>query len=339
MGLSKAAVSINAAKGMPITSVEAAQAWRDEHIDPARRKGQRFDKYYKPIKNRDTETDLPQYRINTKNGKLQQRVHVSCQPSVWLWLPVLRLVWESANGAIPKHHRIIFKPGQDTNVIDEITPSRLECVSPAEWMTRCRPTYLRSATGKNCSGCAVFLPFSLFYKNKSARDGLSNECKVCAAAREHKKRQEKAKTRQPHRTNKTEVLGGVLGKVCFRCKTFKSTSEYFKDSTKHSGLEGSCKSCTLEDRKVASKKYFEAHHETVLKKKLDYVATNYERVTTKRRATRMVETETLHPRYVKKLLKLPKKQITQHLIDLKTQALQIKRIVKDISTTLKKGNP
>ena len=338
MGLSKAAVSINAAKGMPITSVEAAQAWRDEHIDPARRKGQRFDKYYKPIKNRDTETDLPQYRINTKNGKLQQRVHVSCQPSVWLWLPVLRLVWESANGAIPKHHRIIFKPGQDTNVIDEITPSRLECVSPAEWMTRCRPTYLRSATGKNCSKCAVFLPFSLFYKNKSARDGLTSECKVCAAAREHKKRQEKAKTRQPHRTNKTEVLGGVLGKICFTCKTFKTTTEFFKESKNYSGLSGACKSCGFEPRRAAVKKYYEAHHVEALQRRADYVRKNYESVSIKRRATKKADAETLHPRYVEKLLKLPKSQITPHLVDLKTQALQIRRIRKDISTTLKKGN-
>lgn len=191
---------------------------------------------------------------------------------------------------------------------------------------------------KRCPTCSKSISHHLFYKNKCHKDGLSSECKSCQTERYQKKLQEKAKTRQPYGTNKTEVLGGVLGKVCFRCKTFKSTSEYFKHSRNHSGLEGSCKSCTLEDKKAASKKHFEAHHETVLKKRSDYVATNYERVATKRRTTRMVEVETLHPRYVKKLLKLPKKQITQHLIDLKTQALQIKRIVKDISTTLKKGN-
>ena len=48
LGLSKGTVSQQVARGMPTTSVEAAQAWRQQNIDPARRKGQRFDRHRQP---------------------------------------------------------------------------------------------------------------------------------------------------------------------------------------------------------------------------------------------------------------------------------------------------
>lgn len=48
LGIAKSAMSLQARRGCPTSSLEAAQAWRREHIDPARRKGQRFDKYRQP---------------------------------------------------------------------------------------------------------------------------------------------------------------------------------------------------------------------------------------------------------------------------------------------------
>ena len=191
---------------------------------------------------------------------------------------------------------------------------------------------------KKCPTCTKDLPPHGFHKNKSQEDGLQVQCKVCQAVLARKKREEKAKTRQPYRTNKTEVIDGVVGKSCFTCKTFKPTSEFFKESKNYSGLSGSCKSCESEGCRVSAKKHYEAHREQALKRQADYVKTNYERVATKRTNKRRQQVETLHPLYVEKLLKLPKKHITPELIDLKTQAIQIKRISKHISTTLKKGN-
>jgi len=43
--ISRATVSQQARRGMPTTSLEAAQAWREANIDPARRKGQRYDQH------------------------------------------------------------------------------------------------------------------------------------------------------------------------------------------------------------------------------------------------------------------------------------------------------
>ena len=43
LGIAKSAVTAQAQRGMPTSSLEAAQAWRREHINPARKKGTRFD--------------------------------------------------------------------------------------------------------------------------------------------------------------------------------------------------------------------------------------------------------------------------------------------------------
>ena len=48
LGISGAMASKCAKRGMPVHSVEAARAWRESHLDPARRKGQRFDGAYQP---------------------------------------------------------------------------------------------------------------------------------------------------------------------------------------------------------------------------------------------------------------------------------------------------
>ncbi len=47
LGIARSAVSAQAKRGMPTTSLEAAQVWREANLDPARRKGIRFDQHYK----------------------------------------------------------------------------------------------------------------------------------------------------------------------------------------------------------------------------------------------------------------------------------------------------
>ena len=52
------------------------------------------------------------------------------------WVPVHRLIWEAAHGPIPDGCSVIFRCGQRTAVLEEITIDRLECVSRAELMRR-----------------------------------------------------------------------------------------------------------------------------------------------------------------------------------------------------------
>lgn len=52
------------------------------------------------------------------------------------WVAVHRLVWEAANGPIPKGHVVCFKPGTKTTVASEITIDKLEMITQAENMRR-----------------------------------------------------------------------------------------------------------------------------------------------------------------------------------------------------------
>lgn len=52
------------------------------------------------------------------------------------WRSVHELVWVEANGPMPPKHMVVFKPGMRTNVLEEITVDRVECISLAENMRR-----------------------------------------------------------------------------------------------------------------------------------------------------------------------------------------------------------
>jgi hypothetical protein len=75
-------------------------------------------------------------RIDHTNGYLERKVTDDHPVPARRWVAVHRLVWETAHGAIPPGHRVAFKPGMKTNVLEEITLDKLELVTPAEMMRR-----------------------------------------------------------------------------------------------------------------------------------------------------------------------------------------------------------
>lgn len=52
------------------------------------------------------------------------------------WVGVHRLVWEAANGPIPKGHAVVFRPGKASTDVDAITIDAVELMSRAELMRR-----------------------------------------------------------------------------------------------------------------------------------------------------------------------------------------------------------
>lgn len=52
------------------------------------------------------------------------------------WQPVHRIVWEKANGPVPRGFIVVFKAGRRTNKAAEITMDRLELITRAENMRR-----------------------------------------------------------------------------------------------------------------------------------------------------------------------------------------------------------
>ena len=55
------------------------------------------------------------------------------------WTPVTRLVWMAAHGPVPTGCIVVFKPGQHTLVLEQITLERVECVTLADNARRNHP--------------------------------------------------------------------------------------------------------------------------------------------------------------------------------------------------------
>lgn len=72
----------------------------------------------------------------TKDGTLQRKVSNARGNNTKRWRGVHELVWIEANGPVPPGHIVVFKPGMRTNVLHEITPDRVECISWVENMRR-----------------------------------------------------------------------------------------------------------------------------------------------------------------------------------------------------------
>jgi hypothetical protein len=75
------------------------------------------------------------YRI-VSDGILEQKTNDLAGPNHIRWKPVHRLVWENKVGPVPSGHAVVFRPGKKTNVLDEITVDRLECITRQQLMMR-----------------------------------------------------------------------------------------------------------------------------------------------------------------------------------------------------------
>lgn len=75
------------------------------------------------------------YRLD-KEGTLQRKISNDKGSNSKRWRGVHELVWTETHGPVPAKHIAVFKPGMRTNVLEEITLDRVECISLAENMQR-----------------------------------------------------------------------------------------------------------------------------------------------------------------------------------------------------------
>lgn len=75
------------------------------------------------------------YRID-KDGTLQRKINNDKGSNSVRWRGVHELVWIAVNGPRPPKHIVVFRPGMKSNVLEEITLDRVECISLAENMRR-----------------------------------------------------------------------------------------------------------------------------------------------------------------------------------------------------------
>lgn len=82
------------------------------------------------------------YRVITeKNGgkHLERKMREVPGANHKRWTPVTRLVWEAAHGPVPAGSIVVFKPGQRTLVLEQITLDRLECITRGQNAARNHP--------------------------------------------------------------------------------------------------------------------------------------------------------------------------------------------------------
>lgn len=72
-------------------------------------------------------------------ARLEQKTSEAQGPNNKRWTPVSRLVWEAAHGPVPKGCIVVFKPGMGTNVLEQITLDRLDCLTRGEHANRNHP--------------------------------------------------------------------------------------------------------------------------------------------------------------------------------------------------------
>ena len=71
-----------------------------------------------------------------KSGVLLQKVSDAKGNNSKRWRGVHELVWIAVHGPLPAKHIVVFKPGMRSNVLEQITIDRVECISLAENMRR-----------------------------------------------------------------------------------------------------------------------------------------------------------------------------------------------------------
>lgn len=84
-------------------------------------------------------TTLPVGMYRLCDGWLQRKTSEEHGPNHKRWTPVTRLVWEAANGPVPKGSIVVFRPGRATNVLELITLDAVECITRAENARRNHP--------------------------------------------------------------------------------------------------------------------------------------------------------------------------------------------------------
>lgn len=105
--------------------------------------GRCADTQFKPGNLPHTTQPVGAYRIVTNHASgtqhLERKTSEAKGANHMRWTPVSRIVWEAAHGHVPPGHIIVFKPGQKTLVLAEITIDRVECITRAEHARRNHP--------------------------------------------------------------------------------------------------------------------------------------------------------------------------------------------------------
>lgn len=133
--------------------------------------------------------------------------------------------------------------------------------------------------GKSCSKCNLWKPLSLFDKCSKGVGGTKSRCKECRKV-DGKNRN---KTDRLLKSSKLEHRGGVIGKTCTNCGSWKPLINYYKSKKGLGGRNSICPECV----KVLRTPYMEANREIRRERTRIWARENRERKTEYKRKWRL----------------------------------------------------
>jgi hypothetical protein len=135
----------------------------------------------------------------------------------------------------------------------------------AEKISRLGVKYYENTDGKivakHCKKCNNAKTLDTFAKDKRGFGGVTAECKECRASHLRKKRGSKTEAYRPNVS--IEVIDGLEGKECTKCKFWKALAEYTKHHIGLGGRESVCKGCRAsyyEETKERQAEYGRLYH-------------------------------------------------------------------------------
>ncbi len=187
-------------------------------------------------------------------------------------------------------------------------------------------------TIKRCTKCGINKSIDLFYRTNDSW------CKCCHNNYIKQKRAGKntGKKLEKQLSIVYKISAFLLnGKTCIRCGILKTKNEYSKHSRNIDGHENICKECKKKSDSLFHKNNYKKNKEYIKTKTKEYAQQNREKVNKNMRERKAIARAEISKLYVKHLLKIKAKDITNEMIKLKTEQIELKRLSRQIRNTLK----
>jgi hypothetical protein len=163
-------------------------------------------------------------------------------------------------------------------------------------------------------------------------------CKFChnEYSKQKREKQNAGKKRKKQAAILARISDFLLnGKACKKCGIVKASNDFPKYSRNIDGHEGNCKQCKSEKDSLVHKKNYQKNKDQIKEKVKQYAEKNREKVNKNMRAKKAKMRAEITPLYVKHLLKIKAKDVTDEMIKLKTEQIAIKRLSRQIKHVLK----
>lgn len=188
---------------------------------------------------------------------------------------------------------------------------------------------------KRCSKCGIYKPQDSFYKK------THSWCKCCH--NEYIKQKREIQNAGKKEKKQAELLARISsfllnGKACKKCGIVKTSHDFTKRSGAIDGHEGVCKQCNREKDSLVHKNNYKKNKDQIKQKVKQYADKNREKLNKNAREKKKKMRAEIAPLYVKHLLGMKAKDVTDEMIKLKTEQIAIKRLSKQIRNVLKAEN-